>query len=280
DARLTRAGLFFRLEMQDQAEEEFSLAAAIVADESPPSAENYFRLGNFWSNHKELEGALPFYDQAIQLDPDSAGPYHARYHLHLNLANLDKAFSDITDAIRLDPENHHLYGHRGDISRERGQFDKALADCNKALELAPRADSIFALRAHVYVDQRQYDLAVADYTKCVDLDPNDPTLKHNFALFLLHCPDPQYRDIARALELAQEAVNLDASGGDFWSALGQARYRNDEYQEAVKLLERSIELDYVRKARSWFFLAMVHWKLGNEDEARQYYDRAVAWMRE
>jgi hypothetical protein len=28
----------------------------------------------------------------------------------------------------------------------------------------------------------------------------------------------------------------------------------------------------------WFFLAMAHWQLGNQDQARQWYDQAVAWM--
>jgi hypothetical protein len=28
----------------------------------------------------------------------------------------------------------------------------------------------------------------------------------------------------------------------------------------------------------FFFLAMAHWQLGEKDEARKYYDKAVAWM--
>jgi hypothetical protein len=28
----------------------------------------------------------------------------------------------------------------------------------------------------------------------------------------------------------------------------------------------------------WFFLAMGHWKLGQREEARKWYDEAVAWM--
>ena len=28
----------------------------------------------------------------------------------------------------------------------------------------------------------------------------------------------------------------------------------------------------------WFFLAMVHWRLGDKAEARQWYDKADLWM--
>jgi hypothetical protein len=28
----------------------------------------------------------------------------------------------------------------------------------------------------------------------------------------------------------------------------------------------------------WFFLAMAHWRLGDRDLARQYFNRSVEWM--
>ncbi len=96
----------------------------------------------------------------------------------------------------------------------------------------------------------------------------------------MHCPDSHDRDIAQALELAEQAVKLGPEAGYAWSVLGQAHYRHGEYEAAVDALEKSIELDFELKARSWFFLAMAHWKSGNEHEARQYYDRADQWMRQ
>jgi hypothetical protein len=30
----------------------------------------------------------------------------------------------------------------------------------------------------------------------------------------------------------------------------------------------------------WFFLAMAHWRLGDRDGGRAWYDRAVQWMKE
>ena len=28
----------------------------------------------------------------------------------------------------------------------------------------------------------------------------------------------------------------------------------------------------------WFFYAMAHWQMGNKEQARQYYEKAVGWM--
>ena len=30
--------------------------------------------------------------------------------------------------------------------------------------------------------------------------------------------------------------------------------------------------------KDWFFLAMVHWRLGDKQQARKWYDRTVQWM--
>ena len=32
------------------------------------------------------------------------------------------------------------------------------------------------------------------------------------------------------------------------------------------------------KSSDWLFVAMSHWRLGNREEARRWYDKAAAWM--
>ena len=80
------------------------------------------------------------------------------------------------------------------------------------------------------------------------------------------------------MNLAQEVVKTFPKDAGGWSVLGQAHYRGGDYQRALEPLEKSIELDFGRKARSWFFLAMAHWKLDQREPARRDYDRAIEWM--
>jgi hypothetical protein len=63
--------------------------------------------------------------------------------------------------------------------------------------------------------------------------------------------------------------------------VGRARYRAGAWKESIEALLKSAELDDAPKGgepRQWFFLAMAHWQLGEKEEARAWYDKAVAWM--
>ena len=56
-------------------------------------------------------------------------------------------------------------------------------------------------------------------------------------------------------------------------------YRNGYFEEAIEHLEKAMAA-FAGEAFDLFFLAMDHWQLGRKQEARSYYDRAVAWMDE
>ncbi|HEX2474881.1 MAG TPA: hypothetical protein VHK01_09050, partial [Lacipirellulaceae bacterium] len=54
-----------------------------------------------------------------------------------------------------------------------------------------------------------------------------------------------------------------------------------QWQKAIEALETSVRLyDGRDLSFNGFFLAMAHWQRGDKDVARQWYEDAVAWMRE
>jgi Flp pilus assembly protein TadD len=95
---------------------------------------------------------------------------------------------------------------------------------------------------------------------------------------LATCPEAEVRNPARAVEVARKAVELAPKVGNYWNTLGVAHYRAGEAKEAVAALKKSTELRQGGDAFDWLFLAMAHRKLGNADEARTWYDQAVAWQ--
>ncbi len=101
---------------------------------------------------------------------------------------------------------------------------------------------------------------------------------HALAWFLADCPATQFRDPARAVELAKHDLQFAPQSGRYWFTLGMAQYRASQPKAAIELLQRSMQLMSGGDSRHWFFLGMAHWQLGNKVEAHKWYDQAVKWM--
>jgi uncharacterized protein HemY len=99
-----------------------------------------------------------------------------------------------------------------------------------------------------------------------------------WAWLLAVCPDLKLRDPVEAVRLAGKAVELNPKEGNHWNTLGVARYRAGDWKAAVESLQKSIELRQGGDSKDWYFLAMAHWRLGDKDAARTWFDQAALWM--
>jgi serine/threonine protein kinase len=95
---------------------------------------------------------------------------------------------------------------------------------------------------------------------------------------LVTLPDPSQIDTQVCVRATQEAVELIPTSAAIQNTLGVALYRAGDWRAAVEALTKSMQLRKAGDSFDWFFLAMAHWQLGHQDQARIWYDRAVAWM--
>jgi tetratricopeptide (TPR) repeat protein len=124
----------------------------------------------------------------------------------------------------------------------------------------------------------QADIA---FQKALELAPQDGGLHNNLAWRLVTGADAKLRDPGRAVQLAKRAVELAPTQSSYWNTLGTAQYRAGDWRAAIGALEKSEELKPGRyTSDNAFFLAMAHWQLGEQDEARRWYGQAVKWMEE
>jgi tetratricopeptide (TPR) repeat protein len=122
--------------------------------------------------------------------------------------------------------------------------------------------------------------AEAEYREAVKLQPDYASPRNALAWLLATCADPKRRNPQEAVTLAERVVQLAPQDGNFWNTLGAARYRAGDYRGAIAALEQSMALRHGGDSLDWFFLAMAHWQLGENDPARQWYAKAVSWMEE
>jgi eukaryotic-like serine/threonine-protein kinase len=105
---------------------------------------------------------------------------------------------------------------------------------------------------------------------------------------------PRAYHVARACTLAPQAVadmslpgrvaekELEGSARQFWSLTeqGALAYRAGRFQQAVPFFEQSLQADPMpgRAVLNWLWLALTKHRLGKAEEARQWLDKAQAWL--
>jgi tetratricopeptide (TPR) repeat protein len=87
-------------------------------------------------------------------------------------------------------------------------------------------------------------------------------------------------DAAKAVRLARWVTDREPEWAAAWSNLGLACYRAGDWPAAAAAVQRATELNKEGDAPDWFLLAAIHHQNGEPEEARRWYDRATARVRQ
>jgi eukaryotic-like serine/threonine-protein kinase len=203
----------------------------------------------------------------------------------------------VSEKLALDLPNEPRYLDRvaldlnnlGNALRDAGRPQEAEHHYRKAIDLFEhhpdqkdpsnrRDQSVFGLALILSQGGRNAEAAQV-YSWLLELKPDNAPACNNLAWFLATCPDPKFRDPAKAVKLAQKALDMAPKEGNHWNTLGVAHYRVGDWKAATEALEKSKELlGDTELSFNAFFLAMAHWKLDQKQEAHKWHDQAVAWM--
>jgi serine/threonine protein kinase/Tfp pilus assembly protein PilF len=169
-----------------------------------------------------------------------------------------------------------LANHLGKAGRQE-EVKEVHRELVALLENVDDANSYIRLGI-ILIQLGKTDEGLAAIDKGIALNPTDANVLNQLAWFLSAAEEPQHRNPTRAVDLAKKAVEQAAQDGAIWNTFGVAKFRADKWQDAIKALEKAMELREGGDAFDWFFLAMAHWQLGHKEEARKWYDKAVEWM--
>jgi hypothetical protein len=140
------------------------------------------------------------------------------------------------------------------------------------------AETLAALGRMLASTGRAHD-AEREFRKALELAPGNAVIQNDLAWLLATCPEPELCVAAGALASAKRAIELAPNEGGYWNTLGVAHYRAGDWKAALQALNKSNELLKGNELSfNAFFIAMAHWQMGNKDEARTWFDRAVDWM--
>ena len=110
------------------------LIAGCADEEEKFSSEQYIKMGLNRYVEKDYQGAIRFYDKAVEVNPNNPIAFHQRGLAKGLLNDLGGALSDLDRAIELDPNYAQAFFNRGLI---RIKVRNAIEGC-KDLETAGR----------------------------------------------------------------------------------------------------------------------------------------------
>jgi tetratricopeptide (TPR) repeat protein/tRNA A-37 threonylcarbamoyl transferase component Bud32 len=85
--------------------------------------------------------------------------------------------------------------------------------------------------------------------------------------------------VHEALRLSEYSVER-APGDKNWNTLGVLRYRTGDLEGCLQALDSAMALEGGGDAFDWYFAAMAHHRLGDEERARSSFERANRWTLE
>ena len=188
----------------------------------------------------------------------------------------DDAHEAFSQAISLHPDQVSVWAERGDLYTRLGLWDLAAADYAREMELRePEMTSRWyqhALLRRAIGDlegSRQAGRAMRErFAGTLDVSFFEETLRTS--LLVPHAA----ANLSELIQLAREAVPQR-----LWSmpyVLGNAYYRAGQYHKVVQQLQEWVaQPHWPIGLLSYPVLAMAHYRLGNQTEARQALDEAA-----
>jgi serine/threonine protein kinase/Flp pilus assembly protein TadD len=169
------------------------------------------------------------------------------------------------------PDDARLWVVRGRALAALARHEQARVSFAQAIELNPALASAWTSRGDTYVRLGQWDKAIADYARASELAPRDAVVHNHRAWLLATCPDAAFRDPQAAVALARKCVVLSPREARYWTTLGMAQYRVEDWPAAIAALLKSVDLSQGGSAENCLFLAMAQWRLDKKETARRWF---------
>jgi tetratricopeptide (TPR) repeat protein len=223
----------------EQAGKDFDESLHVMPESLPAlSARAWFRF-----RRDQIAESLADFTEVIRLAPDDSKAYVQRGMAHLNSRKYAEAVADFTSALQRSPNDPGTYTLRGQANAMDGKYDQALADAEQAIRLAPHRLECYWPKVRSLGQQAKYREEIALLEKMHWLYPDDVATCNMLAWRLSTCPDPQFRDGGRAVELATHGCEKSSwKEPHVIDTLAAACAEVGKFEDACTYEERSMKL--------------------------------------
>jgi protein O-mannosyl-transferase len=203
-----------------------------------------------WRHSWMFRDSETCYRMVIQGNPDS---WPAHFNLGFALIRQergDEAIAHFQKVLELNPDDlaamKGVNLNLGAVFLKKGYPDKAIFHFKKMLEIGPdyRAYNGIGNALH---RKGEFAEAIANYYRALELEPKSALVKSNLAWMLATAPETSLRNGPKAVELAEQAVQLSRGREPlFLRALAAAYAETGQFSKAVQTGQNALELAAAR----------------------------------
>ena len=198
----------------------------------------YHNLGGLYMQMGQLNEAIAAFQRLIQLDDTDAEAYFHLGWLYAHLRKFTDAETYLQTAIQKNRTLTPAYYGLAEVYVQQRQLGEAIAVYQQLTEVHPDDAKPWVRLGVLHLNQQQILDAITAFRKAITVDENSADAHNNLAWLYAS----QGKELARAIELAERAVALDANASRL-DTLAYAYYRHGAYPEAEQAILRAITLE-------------------------------------
>ncbi|KAF4522886.1 hypothetical protein B566_EDAN012940 [Ephemera danica] len=168
------------------------------------AVETWCVAGNCFSQQKEHDTAIKFFQRAIQVNPDFAYAYSLLGHEYVQTEELDKAMSCFRAALRLDQRLYNAWLGIGSIFHKQERYPLAEVHFKRALAINPNSSVIMCYMAVTLASLHKTEKALQLLNSAISVQPKNPVCRFNRARILFS--SERYQEALEELEELKEIV--------------------------------------------------------------------------
>jgi serine/threonine-protein kinase len=276
-----------RILMDEGKHEDAEAAFLEAAKVDPNSAQAHADLGRCLLEQVKLERAIASLEASIKLDSKPADTWYNLGRAHYlrwqgggDAHELEQSFRAFQESTKRNPKHADALHDLGLVYQSFGDTENAITCFRQAVAIKPEHAKAHSNLGIVLQAQGKWDASIVAFQAAVKHDSRLAEAHNNLANALVIAPDRALRNPALASEHIDKAIKLDSGNGNYVCTRALVEYRLDKLAYALATLNESRTMRRGGDAYEDFIEALVKYQRGEASEAKERFDRAVAWARQ
>jgi len=186
----------------------------------------------------QLDKSEEIYLETILEEPENAEALKLLGVLSCQKGKFDDGINYLEAAIEIDDQNAEYHLVLGNALLHKGDVEDGIVSLVKAGELDPGNAEVFATLGDTYQKITKFHEALTAYQRATVIEPDN--IKHTICAGLCSIFTGQHETASEYLE---QALEKDQSIPQIHYGLGVIQAESDNKEEAVKFMNRALELD-------------------------------------